>query len=113
MGEVNLPEVSKNDRPRYRFMGAHERKVDQPADPQFQYLLVAADPYETIGFKIPAGELEIDRKSPFAYEGWDTTRKVYTLQVVFKERETRELPALPEQVRTTNLAFHGGGGFIR
>lgn len=36
----------------FRFMSAYEQKVETP-DKNFQYLLFACDPYETIAFKIP------------------------------------------------------------
>lgn len=39
--------------PRHRFMSAYEQKVDTPADKNYQYLLFACDPYETVAFKIP------------------------------------------------------------
>ena len=38
--------------PRYRFMSAYEQKVEA-VDGRFQYLLFAAEPYETVAFKIP------------------------------------------------------------
>ena len=91
-------------------MSAYEQRVEPP-DTSYQYLLVAADPYETIAFKVP--NLEVDTKNELHWENWDVNRKVYTLQLFFSQREARELPALPEQVRQTSLAFHGGGGFVR
>ena len=39
--------------PRHRFMSAYEQKVDTPPDKNYQYLLFACEPYETIAFKIP------------------------------------------------------------
>ena len=50
--EVEYPEIEDDTKPRYRFMSAYEQKVESP-DNSFQYLLFAAEPYETIGFKIP------------------------------------------------------------
>ena len=37
--------------PRHRFMAAYEQKVEPP-DRKWQYLLFAAEPYETIAFKV-------------------------------------------------------------
>ena len=37
--------------PKHRFMSAYEQRVEPP-DKAWQYLLVAAEPYETIGFKV-------------------------------------------------------------
>ena len=62
-------------------MSAFEQKVDLPHDRRFQYLLVAAEPYETCGFKIEAKE--IDQRRFFDYYDKDT--KEYFLQVLFKK----------------------------
>jgi len=74
-------------------------------------LLIAADPYETIAFKIP--NKEIDRTEEKFTERWDSLKKSYVIQLFLKDRELKELPGLPEQARQTDLAFHGGGGFVR
>lgn len=37
--------------PRHRFMSAFEQKVEQP-DKNYQYLLFACEPYETVAFKV-------------------------------------------------------------
>ena len=42
--------------PRYRFMAAYEQRMEPP-DRRWQYLLFAAEPYETIAFKVRLGEL--------------------------------------------------------
>lgn len=106
--EIEYPSIDKDVIPRWRIMSAYEQRVETP-DTDYQYLLIAAEPYETICFKIPNLELEKMKQ----HEGWDPLKKIYTLQVFFKEREAKELPGLSMQQRTTNLAFHGGGGFIR
>lgn len=130
--EIELPSIEKGIVPKHRFMSTYEQKIE-PADPRFQFLLIAAAPYETIGFKVPAMNntqvtataanptalannqqpLEVDRNHDLYHEHWDSIKKKYTVQVLFKLRETKALPSLPEQTRTTNLAFHGGGGFVR
>eukprot|EP01017_Pseudomicrothorax_dubius_P028978 TRINITY_DN348_c0_g1_i6.p1 TRINITY_DN348_c0_g1~~TRINITY_DN348_c0_g1_i6.p1 ORF type:complete len:241 (+),score=55.87 TRINITY_DN348_c0_g1_i6:102-725(+) len=56
--EIEYAEIDQNSKPRYRIMSAYEQKVEAP-DKRFQYLLFAADPYETISFKIP--NMDIDR----------------------------------------------------
>lgn len=38
-------------------MSAYEQKV-QPPDKRWQYILFAAEPYETIAFKIPSREVD-------------------------------------------------------
>lgn len=79
--QLEYPEIGLDIVPRYRFMSAFEQKVDLPHDRRFQYLLVAAEPYETCGFKIEAKE--IDQRRFFDYYDKDT--KEYFLQVLFKK----------------------------
>eukprot|EP00392_Amoebophrya_sp_AT5.2_P005796 g5806.t1 len=109
--EIEYPSIEKGVKPKHRFMSCYEQKVETP-DNNYQYLLVAADPYETIAFKIPNTEVDKTEAGKF-HEHWDANKKCYTLQLHFKEREMKELPGLAQNVRETNLAFHGGGGFMR
>lgn len=108
--EIEYPEASDKLRPRHRFMSAYEQKVEPP-EPKFQYLLMACDPYETICFKVP--NMEVDKTEGKFYTNWDRSRKVFTMQIFFKDREIQELPALPMRPGATQLAFHGGGSFVR
>lgn len=84
--EIEYPEIEQGLQPRHRFMSAFEQKVEKP-DENYQYLLFAAEPYETIAFKIPNREIERDTndktKGRF-YTKWDDTNKLFTLQVHFK-----------------------------
>ncbi len=52
--QVDYPEIADGIKPRHRFMSAYEQRL-QPPDRQWQYLLFAAEPYETIGFKVKCG----------------------------------------------------------
>mmetsp|Transcript_41432 Transcript_41432/g.95274 ORF Transcript_41432/g.95274 Transcript_41432/m.95274 type:complete len:242 (-) Transcript_41432:82-807(-) len=108
--EIEYPEHQEKARPRHRFMSCYEQHVDQP-DPKFQYLLFACDPYETISFKVP--NMEVDKADNKFYTNWDKQRKVFTMQIYFKDRDLQELPALPQRPGATQLAFHGGGSFVR
>ena len=49
--QVDYPEIVDGVLPRHRFMSAYEQRVEPP-DRQWQYLLFAAEPYETIAFKV-------------------------------------------------------------
>lgn len=49
--QVDYPEISESVVPRHRFMSAYEQKIEPP-DRKWQYLLFAAEPYETIAFKV-------------------------------------------------------------
>lgn len=44
-------EIADGIFPRHRFMSAYEQRVEPP-DRKWQYLLFAAEPYETIAFKV-------------------------------------------------------------
>lgn len=62
-------------------MSAYEQRVEAP-DKNWQYLLVAAEPYEIIGFKIPSWE--IDRDPSRFFTQWNATTKTFTIQLHFK-----------------------------
>lgn len=73
--------------PRVRFMGAYEQKIETP-DKAYQYLLVAAEPYETCAFKLQARE--IDRRDGRFWTWFDQDSKEFWIQLLFKtEREER------------------------
>jgi len=55
--EVRYPDITTGIVPRYRFMSAFEQRVEAP-DKRYQYLLFAAEPYETIAFKIPNQQID-------------------------------------------------------
>ncbi len=65
-------------------MSAYEQKVEPP-DEKYQYLLFAADPYETVAFKIP--NLEIDYSEGKYFDAWDKEQRKYTLQMFFKDKK--------------------------
>ena len=72
--EVDYPEIEEGLQPRHRFMSAYEQRVEAP-EKEWQYLLFAAEPYETIGFKIP--NIEIDKEAGKFYSNWDEENKVF------------------------------------
>lgn len=57
--QIHYPQIKVDITPKHRFMSAFEQKVDLPADRNYQYLLISAEPYEIIAFKIPS--MEVDR----------------------------------------------------
>jgi len=86
--EIHCPEIVIGIKPRYRFMSAFEQKIEV-ADKNFQYLLFAAEPYETVAFKIPNKEIvknvgpEVPGESPF-WTKYDEVGKLFHLQLTFK-----------------------------
>ncbi|GAB5567494.1 splicing factor 3A subunit 2 [Prionailurus iriomotensis] len=61
--QIDYPEIAEGVMPRHRFMSAYEQRIEPP-DRRWQYLLMAAEPYETIAFKrCQAGRLTRPRAS--------------------------------------------------
>ncbi len=86
--QLQYPEIAEGVVPKVRFMSAYEQKVEDPPDKAFQYMLVAAEPYETCGFKLQARE--IDRGNDRYFTWWDADLKEFWVNVMFKtEREER------------------------
>lgn len=84
--QVDYPEVAEGIRPRHRFMSAYEQRMEPP-DRQWQYLLFAAEPYETIAFKIPSREVE-KTEGKFWTE-WNVDTKQFFLQFHFRVEPRR------------------------
>eukprot|EP00300_Choanocystis_sp_HF-7_P040980 c7586_g1_i1.p1 GENE.c7586_g1_i1~~c7586_g1_i1.p1 ORF type:complete len:243 (-),score=45.45 c7586_g1_i1:259-957(-) len=78
--ELHFPEIADGYQPRHRFMSAFEQRVDKP-DRAFQYLLFAAEPYETIGFKIP--NRRVDRSPERFFTNWDWDSQTFSLTLSF------------------------------
>ncbi|OTA57621.1 hypothetical protein K449DRAFT_407693 [Hypoxylon sp. EC38] len=94
--QLQYPEIAQGVTPKVRFMSAFEQRVEEPPDKNFQYMLVAAEPYETCGFKLQARE--IDRSGDRYWTWWDADLKEFWVQVMFlTEREERYVgvPGLP------------------
>jgi len=80
--EISYPDIEEGVQPRHRFMGAFEQRKEIP-DKAWQYLLFAADPYETIAFKIPSDP--VDRKEGRFFSDWNETTKLFRLQLFFRD----------------------------
>jgi len=85
MVQVHLPQVKEGVLPRRRFMSAWEQRKEPP-NKAFQYLIVAAEPYETIAFRIPAREIEdeADDAGYWNWSHWDPDTKQYSFQFMFR-----------------------------
>ncbi|KAM3444438.1 hypothetical protein NHJ13734_001405 [Beauveria thailandica] len=85
--QLQYPEATPETKPKWQVMNAYTQRVEEP-DRNYQYLLVAAEPYETVGFKIPARELDKREDKQFCF--WDPDAKEFWVQVMFMtEREAR------------------------
>lgn len=84
--QIDYPEITDNVIPRHRFMSAYEQKIEPP-DRKWQYLLFAAEPYETIAFKVPSREVEkTDNKF---WTHWNRDTKQFFLQFAFKSESKK------------------------
>jgi splicing factor 3A subunit 2 len=78
--QIEYPEITKDMQPKHRFMSSYEQHVETP-DKAYQYILFAADPYETIAFKVLNGEVDRHEDRLIAY--WDSETRQYTLQFFY------------------------------
>lgn len=66
--------------PKYRLMSAFEQRIEIP-NKDYQYLVVAADPYEAVSFKIPNKPL--DKAPEHLFSWWDPDSRIFIVQVLF------------------------------
>ncbi len=83
--QLHYPEIDESIQPRHRFMSAYEQRVESPPDRRYQYLLIAADPYETVAFKVP--NEKIDRGEGMFVTNWDVDEKKFTLTLYFVDEK--------------------------
>ena len=62
-------------------MSAYEQIVELSPDRRYQYLIIVAELYETIAFKIP--NEKIDRKERMFETNWDADEKCFILPLNF------------------------------
>lgn len=79
--QVDYPEIADNIIPKHRFMSGFEQRHEAP-DKNWQFLIFAAEPYETIAFKVPSRE--VDKSEDRFWTHWNKETKQFFLQVAFK-----------------------------
>ncbi|XP_016391358.1 splicing factor 3A subunit 2-like [Sinocyclocheilus rhinocerous] len=87
--QIDYPEIAEGIGPRHRFMSAYEQRIEPP-DRRWQYLLFAAEPYETIAFKVPSRE--IDKAETRFWTHWNRETKQFFLQFHFKMEKSLAAP---------------------
>lgn len=90
--QIDYPEITDGIVPRHRFMSAYEQKIEPP-DRKWQYLLFAAEPYETIAFKVPSRE--VDKSEHKFWTHWNKDTKQFFLQFSYKADAKLPIPAPP------------------
>ncbi|OLY84347.1 Splicing factor 3A subunit 2 [Smittium mucronatum] len=93
--QLMLSEITPGTQPHHRFMSAFEQKVEQPPNKFWQYLLIAAEPYETVAFKVQ--NKEIDQRPGKFITHWDVDTKIFTLQFLYRS-DLSQQHALPSQL---------------
>ena len=80
--QIQYPQIAMGIEPLYRVMSSFEQKAE-PADRAFQYLVIAAEPYETIAFRLPSQELCLDKEDSDSHYlvHWDPRTKHYSIPV--------------------------------
>ncbi len=99
--ELTYKDIKEDLRPRHRFMSAFEQRVDLPRDKRYQYILFAAEPYETIAFKIPNEALDRDPGRLITH--WDEDDKKFTLTLYFEDN------AKADEDKNTPMETDGSG----
>ncbi|KAI8369293.1 uncharacterized protein BYT42DRAFT_103584 [Radiomyces spectabilis] len=79
--EIHYPQIAADVIPRHRFMSAYEQKIEAP-NKAHQYMIVAAEPYESIAFKVQSKD--IDRAPGKFWTHWDQDSKRFSLQYFYK-----------------------------
>jgi len=91
--QIDYPEIGDGIVPRHRFMSAYEQKIEVP-DKRWQYCIFAAEPYETIGFKVPSRE--VDKSEDKFWSVWNKDTKQFFMQFAFKNiQEETQMPPRP------------------
>lgn len=99
--QIRYPQITHGLQPRHRFMSAFEQRREKP-DRRYQYVLFAAEPYETVAVKIP--NLSIDKGDGRLFTNWDTDSLNFTMQLYFENM------ADVGGVAKTNATSKGGPG---
>ena len=89
--EIDFPRIEHGIQPRHRLMSAYEQKIEK-ADDKWQYLLVAAIPYQTIGFKIP--NEKIDRRPGKFSTSWNEGTHVFVISLQYENKNDATLPEI-------------------
>lgn len=100
--QIDYPEIADNIIPRHRFMSAYEQKIEPP-DRRWQYVLFAAEPYETIAFKVPSRE--VDKSEGKFWTLWNKDSKQFFLQFAFREGVTMQTMGGISNLNSNNQNF--------
>jgi splicing factor 3A subunit 2 len=99
--QIQYPDIEEGVLPKHRLMSPFEQKIDLPPDKKYQYLIFAAEPYETISFKIP--NLPIDKSEDKFTLNWEKEKKILALTIYFIDKDnTLQKPLPPKPIINEN-----------
>ena len=78
--EVEYKAIIEDQKPACRIVNAFEQQIEVP-DERYLYLLFAADPYDTICFKIP--NKKIDNSSGKFVQIWNKKKKLFHVTITY------------------------------
>jgi splicing factor 3A subunit 2 len=104
--QIQYPQINLDVEPKYRFMSSYEQHIEQP-DKAYQYIIFAAEPYESIAFKVQSRE--IDKFSDKLFTYWDLDSKQFSFQFLFKN-EPRSVAHKDYGNLPTNKSNGANGG---
>ncbi len=82
--QLHYEDIKEDIVPRHRFMSCYEQKQETPElNTNYRYLVIAAEPCETVAFKIPSKDLAKGSDGFWTY--WDKDTKEYYLQLFFDD----------------------------
>jgi splicing factor 3A subunit 2 len=85
--QLHYPQISSVVQPRHRLVSTFEQSVEARND-KVQYLLFAAEPYETVAFAIP--NQPIERSTDKFFTHWDEATNMFYLQLFFVPDKSKQ-----------------------
>ena len=92
LAHISLPQIAPGVTPHHRWLSAYEQHAETP-DNNFMWLVVAAEPYKSVAFKLP--RKDVDASSDKTVEFFEPDNKNYWLQVLFKNAQQTRLENVP------------------
>jgi splicing factor 3A subunit 2 len=77
---LKFDHIKDDVQPLYKFLPSNKTQKEEP-DSKYQYLIISAEPYDNIGFKIPNEKIDTSGNSLWNY--WDPDTKEYCLQFFY------------------------------
>lgn len=75
-----LDKIKSGITPQYKLMSCYEQKKE-PVDVNYRYLILSAEPYQNVCFKIPGSAIDMSPKRLWDY--WDPDTKEYCIQLFY------------------------------